>query len=45
MVDRFYAAALKHGGSDDDAPGLRPDYDANYYGASCAIRMVTKSRQ
>jgi catechol 2,3-dioxygenase-like lactoylglutathione lyase family enzyme len=33
MVDRFYAAALKHGGSDDGAPGLRPEYDANYYGA------------
>ncbi len=33
MVDRFYAAALKHGGSDDGAPGLRPNYDLNYYGA------------
>ena len=33
MVNRFYAAALKHGGSDDGAPGLRPNYDANYYGA------------
>ena len=33
MVDRFYAAALDHGGSDDGPPGLRPDYDANYYGA------------
>ena len=33
MVDRFYAAALEHGGSDDGAPGLRPEYDANYYGA------------
>jgi catechol 2,3-dioxygenase-like lactoylglutathione lyase family enzyme len=33
MVNRFHAAALKHGGSDDGAPGLRPDYDANYYGA------------
>jgi Lactoylglutathione lyase and related lyases len=33
MVDRFYAAALEHGGADDGAPGLRPNYDANYYGA------------
>ena len=33
MVDRFYAAALGHGGSGDGKPGLRPDYDANYYGA------------
>ena len=33
MVDRFHAAALENGGSDDGAPGLRPDYDANYYGA------------
>ncbi|WP_246827664.1 VOC family protein [Rhizobium croatiense] len=33
MVDRFYAAALKHGGSGDGAPGLRPNCDANYYGA------------
>ncbi|WP_260691983.1 VOC family protein [Rhizobium laguerreae] len=33
MVNQFYAAALKYGGSDDGAPGLRPSYDANYYGA------------
>lgn len=33
MVDRFHATALAHGGSDAGAPGLRPDYDANYYGA------------
>lgn len=33
MVDRFYAAALRYGGRDDGAPGLRPAYDANYYGA------------
>jgi hypothetical protein len=30
MVDRFHAALLKSGGSDDGAPGLRPNYDANY---------------
>jgi catechol 2,3-dioxygenase-like lactoylglutathione lyase family enzyme len=33
MVDRFHTAALEYGGSDEGAPGLRPDYDANYYGA------------
>lgn len=33
MVDRFYEAALAHGGSDDGAPGLRTQYDAHYYGA------------
>jgi catechol 2,3-dioxygenase-like lactoylglutathione lyase family enzyme len=32
-VDAFYAAALAAGGRDDGAPGLRPDYHANYYGA------------
>ncbi len=33
MVDRFHAVALEHGGSDDGAPALRPDYDAHFYGA------------
>jgi len=33
MVDRFREAALAHGGTDDGAPGLRPDYDAHYYAA------------
>lgn len=33
MVDRFYEAAMAHGGSEDGKPGLRPEYDANYYGA------------
>src|SRR4051794_12250412 len=32
-VDNFYRAALAHGGEGDGAPGLRPEYDANYYGA------------
>jgi catechol 2,3-dioxygenase-like lactoylglutathione lyase family enzyme len=32
-VDAFHAAALANGGSDDGAPGLRPHYHANYYGA------------
>lgn len=33
QVDEFYRVALAHGGSDAGAPGLRPEYDANYYGA------------
>ena len=33
MVDAFYAAALAAGGTDNGAPGLRPHYDPNYYGA------------
>jgi catechol 2,3-dioxygenase-like lactoylglutathione lyase family enzyme len=32
-VDAFHAAALAHGGSDEGAPGPRPHYHANYYGA------------
>lgn len=33
MVDEFYRVALAHGGRDAGPPGLRPEYDANYYGA------------
>jgi catechol 2,3-dioxygenase-like lactoylglutathione lyase family enzyme len=32
-VDAFYAAAIAAGGTDNGAPGLRPHYHANYYGA------------
>ena len=32
-VDAFHAAALRAGGKDNGAPGLRPHYHANYYGA------------
>jgi catechol 2,3-dioxygenase-like lactoylglutathione lyase family enzyme len=32
-VDAFHAAALACGGRDDGAPGLRPNYHADYYGA------------
>jgi catechol 2,3-dioxygenase-like lactoylglutathione lyase family enzyme len=32
-VDAFYAAALKSGGRDNGPPGIRADYDANYYAA------------
>jgi catechol 2,3-dioxygenase-like lactoylglutathione lyase family enzyme len=33
MVDAFHAEGLKAGGTSDGAPGLRPEYDAHYYGA------------
>jgi catechol 2,3-dioxygenase-like lactoylglutathione lyase family enzyme len=33
MVDAFYDAALAAGGRDNGAPGLRPQYHPNYYGA------------
>jgi catechol 2,3-dioxygenase-like lactoylglutathione lyase family enzyme len=32
-VDAFYGAALAAGGRDNGAPGLRPHYHPNYYGA------------
>lgn len=32
-VDAAHAAALAHGGRCDGAPGLRPHYHADYYGA------------
>ncbi len=33
VVDRFYAEAMAAGGRDNGAPGLRPNYHADYYGA------------
>jgi catechol 2,3-dioxygenase-like lactoylglutathione lyase family enzyme len=33
MVDDFHRVALANGGTDAGAPGLRPQYDAHYYGA------------
>jgi catechol 2,3-dioxygenase-like lactoylglutathione lyase family enzyme len=32
-VDEAHAAALAHGGTDEGAPGPRPHYADNYYGA------------
>jgi catechol 2,3-dioxygenase-like lactoylglutathione lyase family enzyme len=32
-VDAFYRAAIAAGGTDNGAPGLRPHYHPNYYGA------------
>ena len=32
-VDAFHKAALAAGGQDNGAPGLRPHYHPNYYGA------------
>ena len=33
QVEAFYRAALDAGGNDNGAPGLRPQYPANYYAA------------
>jgi len=33
QVMAFYEAALKAGGEDNGAPGLRPSYHSNYYAA------------
>jgi len=33
MVRAFYEAALKAGGTDNGAPGVRAHYHTNYYGA------------
>jgi predicted lactoylglutathione lyase len=32
-VDAFHAAALAHGGTDEGAPGLRPQYGPTFYAA------------
>ena len=32
-VERVYHVALSNGGTSEGAPGLRPEYHANYYGA------------
>lgn len=32
-VDRCHALALANGGTDEGAPGLRPEYHEHYYGA------------
>ena len=33
LVDRFHAEGIAAGGRDNGAPGLRPHYHPNYYGA------------
>lgn len=33
QVDAFYRAALAAGGQDNGPPGVRPQYNANYYAA------------
>jgi catechol 2,3-dioxygenase-like lactoylglutathione lyase family enzyme len=34
-VNAFHAAAIRAGGTDEGAPGPRPDYGPNYYGGFC----------
>ena len=43
-VRAFHRLALELGGTDEGAPGVRPNYDAHYYGHSCATQMETRSR-
>jgi catechol 2,3-dioxygenase-like lactoylglutathione lyase family enzyme len=33
LVEECYSLALEHGGTSEGAPGLRPEYHPNYYGA------------
>lgn len=33
QVDAFHAAALTHGGTSEGAPGLRPQYNPDFYAA------------
>lgn len=32
-VDRWHAAAIQHGGTDNGTPGVRPEYSGRYYAA------------
>jgi catechol 2,3-dioxygenase-like lactoylglutathione lyase family enzyme len=32
-VERWHAAAVQHGGTDNGAPGLRPEYSGRYFAA------------
>ncbi len=43
-VREFHQLGLANGGTDGGAPDIRPEYDANYFGASCSIRTATKSK-
>jgi catechol 2,3-dioxygenase-like lactoylglutathione lyase family enzyme len=33
VVDAFYTAAVREGGTSDGAPGMRPEYNDRYYAA------------
>lgn len=41
-VRRFHETALRNGGVDEGRPGLRINYNANYYGAFVRDPMATK---
>jgi catechol 2,3-dioxygenase-like lactoylglutathione lyase family enzyme len=32
-VERWHAAAVRHGGTDNGAPGIRPEYSGRYFAA------------
>src|SRR5207248_1680986 len=44
QVEDFYRAALEAGGKDNGAPGLCPEYHANYYAALSLVRTGTTSK-
>ena len=44
-VEAFYAAALSAGGTDNGAPGPRPDYGPSYYAAFAALCLEHDSFQ
>ena len=44
-VDAFHAAGLAAGGTDNGAPGLRPHYHPDYYGAFVPTRTATISKR
>ncbi len=44
QVEAFYRAALEAGGKDNGAPGLCPDYHANYMQLSSSVRTGTTSK-
>jgi hypothetical protein len=44
-VRAFHEAALRAGGRDNGAPGLRPQYHSTYYGAFVLTSTATTSRR
>ncbi len=44
-VRRFHAAAIAAGGTDEGSPGIRANYNANYYGTFVRDPDGTRSRR
>ncbi len=41
-VERWHAAAIDHGGTDNGAPGVRPEYSGRYYAALTVAAASTR---